>query len=72
MIDNLKSKISSLVSGKMGSTIVMAFIVAVCVMAAIISIKVLGKNNPVEQFAEKIIEIETGKEIDFSEMKEKD
>ena len=56
----------------MGSTIVMAFIVAVCVMAAIISIKVLGKNNPVEQFAEKIIEIETGKEIDFSEMKEKD
>ena len=48
------------------SLIVIATIVGVCVLAGICSSYFFGDDNPVEQVAEKIIQEETGINVDLS------
>jgi len=43
-----------------------AIITAICLLAGILSTKFLGKDNPIEETVEDLIEIETGEKIDLS------
>jgi hypothetical protein len=61
------STFNNLLDSKWGGSILLAAVVCFCVLAALISIKYLGKHNIVETVAEEVIKIETGKSVDFSQ-----
>lgn len=41
-------------------------ILIVCVIVAYVSIAMLGRDNPIEQDIEKLVEVETGIHVDFT------
>ncbi len=48
------------------SVIVVVVIIGVCVLGGLLSTVWLGKDNPVEEVAEKVIQEETGINIDLT------
>lgn len=50
----------------LGKTIFLAIVVSISVIVGLISIIYLGKDNFIEQTAEKIIKYETGSDINLS------
>lgn len=48
------------------SLIIIICIVGVAVVAGLVSTKIFGPDNPIEQAAETVIEKETGLDIDLS------
>jgi hypothetical protein len=49
-----------------GGMIILIVIVGICIVGGIISTRYLGHDNPIEEFAERVIEEETGVKADLS------
>lgn len=53
-----------------GTIIIIVVVSAVALVAGLVSIPYLGKDNPVEQVAEEVIKLETGQTVDLSPQQE--
>lgn len=54
------------------SLIILISIITISIIGGYVSVKYLGPDNPIEETAEKIIESETGADINFSPNDSKD
>lgn len=50
----------------LATIIIIGTVCVICAVAAIVSDKYLGPDNPIENSAEAVIKAETGVEIDFT------
>ena len=66
MSSPIPNEVSDLIIGPLKKYKWAIIIVAACVVVGYLSVLVLGKNNPIELEIEKVIEIETGLNVNLT------